>query len=122
MRRKRCIPSPGQGLNLGLRDAWELALTLRDAAPDALGAAHTLSSYRRRRAPDRRGAILFTDALVRIFSNDVAPLAFVRGAGLALLECLLRQGGCLRAVSCWVSVWPWAFPRPQACSSDKGRR
>jgi 2-octaprenyl-6-methoxyphenol hydroxylase len=30
----------------------------------------------------------FTDFLVRIFSNSVAPLALARGAGLALLDVL----------------------------------
>jgi 2-octaprenyl-6-methoxyphenol hydroxylase len=35
---------------------------------------------------DRRGTIGFTDSLVRVFSNDVAPLRLARGAGLLALD------------------------------------
>ena len=76
-------PVAGQGLNLGIRDAWELAgeikrLGLHDPA--------LLKRYRARRRIDRSGGIAFTDALVRIFSNDFVPLAAMRSAGLALLD------------------------------------
>lgn len=76
-------PVAGQGFNLGLRDAWELAseITRRGAADPGLPQA-----YASRRVFDRRGGIVFTDALVKIFSNDFGPLAFARGAGLALLD------------------------------------
>ena len=78
-------PVAGQGLNLGLRDAWELAMTVVDYPGDALGTGAHLAAYRRRRRLDRSGGIGFTDALVRLFSNDVAPLRAARGLGLALL-------------------------------------
>ena len=78
-------PVAGQGLNLGLRDAWELAQTVAEHPGDALGASAHLSVYRRRRRLDRGGGIGFTDTLVRLFSNDVAPLRVARGLGLALL-------------------------------------
>ncbi|HET7159471.1 MAG TPA: FAD-dependent monooxygenase [Burkholderiales bacterium] len=76
-------PVAGQGFNLGLRDAWELAGEIRRRSPhdEALPAA-----YRARRRIDRRGGIAFTDALVRIFSNDIPGLGIARGAGLALLD------------------------------------
>jgi 2-octaprenyl-6-methoxyphenol hydroxylase len=78
-------PVAGQGLNLGLRDAWEFAATLRGRAREEIGGAQHLRSYRTRRRLDRGGGIGFTDALVRVFSNDVAPLRLARGLGLAAL-------------------------------------
>ena len=81
-------PVAGQGFNLGLRDAWELAERVHDAAPGALGSAAMLSGYRRQRRLDRGGGIGFTDALVRIFSNDFPPLQLARGLGLAVLDAL----------------------------------
>lgn len=76
-------PVAGQGFNLGLRDAWELSMevTRRGATDPALPQA-----YASRRGLDRGGGIASTDALVKIFSNDFGPLAFARGAGLALLD------------------------------------
>jgi 2-octaprenyl-6-methoxyphenol hydroxylase len=47
-----------------------------------------LSRYRARRRLDTGGGILFTDALVRGFSNDIAPLRHARGAALAALDLL----------------------------------
>lgn len=78
-------PVAGQGLNLGLRDAWELATTVRSCDRGEIGAAAHLGAYQARRRFDRRGAIGFTDGLVRLFSNDFAPLRLVRGLGLAAL-------------------------------------
>lgn len=78
-------PVAGQGLNLGLRDAWELAATVRDCERRNIGAADQLGRYRARRRLDRSGAIGFTDALVRLFSNDFAPLKLARGLGLVAL-------------------------------------
>ena len=76
-------PVAGQGFNLGLRDAWELAdeITKRGAADAGLPTA-----YRARRRIDRTGGIAFTDALVKTFSSDFAPLALARGAGLAFID------------------------------------
>ena len=79
-------PVAGQGFNLALRDIWELARTLADSADP--GDAGLLARYAAARRLDRRGAIGFTDTLVRTFSNDFAPLAHVRGAGLLALDLL----------------------------------
>ncbi len=76
-------PVAGQGLNLGLRDAWELARVLRDA-PDP-GAASTLNTYYSERRFDRTATILFTDTLIRLFSNDIPILDRLCGAGIAAL-------------------------------------
>jgi 2-octaprenyl-6-methoxyphenol hydroxylase len=78
-------PVAGQGLNLGLRDAWEFAATLRGRGKEEVGTAGQLEAYRARRRLDRGGGIGFTDALVRVFSNDVAALRLARGVGLAAL-------------------------------------
>ncbi|HEV7819595.1 MAG TPA: FAD-dependent monooxygenase, partial [Burkholderiales bacterium] len=76
-------PVAGQGFNLGLRDAWELAeqIAERGAADNQLP-----YSYRARRRIDRAGGIGFTDALIKTFSNDFMPLALARGAGLTLAD------------------------------------
>jgi 2-octaprenyl-6-methoxyphenol hydroxylase len=58
-------PVAGQGLNLGLRDAWDLAQIVRDA-PDP-GDAATLARFAARRRLDASAAIRVTDLLATIF-------------------------------------------------------
>jgi 2-octaprenyl-6-methoxyphenol hydroxylase len=79
-------PVSGQGFNLGLRDAWELAETLLDTAPGDPGQAAPLAAYALRRQPDRLGSAVFTDGIVRLFSNDIPPLRALRGLGLLALD------------------------------------
>ncbi|MCS6765217.1 MAG: UbiH/UbiF/VisC/COQ6 family ubiquinone biosynthesis hydroxylase [Candidatus Protistobacter heckmanni] len=74
-------PVAGQGLNLGLRDAKQLALALRDGLGEA-----ALCAYARSRRLDRGFTIGLTDLLPRLFSNDFAPLGHARGLGLAALD------------------------------------
>jgi 2-octaprenyl-6-methoxyphenol hydroxylase len=81
-------PIAGQGLNLGLRDAWDLAQLLLARAAEDPGTESTLKEYRAARRLDRLGGIAVTDSLVRIFSNDAAPLRMLRGGALALLDIL----------------------------------
>jgi len=78
-------PVAGQGLNLGLRDAWELAAMLRDYDRAEIGGPRQILAYAARRRLDRGGGILFTDTLVRLFSNEFASLRLARGLGLAVL-------------------------------------
>lgn len=80
-------PVAGQGFNLGLRDAWELAGELARCPPGETGSGAMLAAYRARRLLDRKGGTWFTDALVRVFSNDILPLRLARGVGLAALDC-----------------------------------
>ncbi len=79
-------PVTGQGFNLGLRDAWELAEVLLEQHDRDPGAARPLAAYVRGRQLDRRGSMTFTDGIVRLFSNDLPPLRVARGAGLLALD------------------------------------
>ena len=78
-------PVAGQGLNLGLRDAWELAAMLRDCDRAEIGEPGQIRAYAARRRLDRSGGIFFTDTLVRLFSNQFTPLRLARGLGLVVL-------------------------------------
>lgn len=80
-------PVAGQGYNLALRDVWALAQVLLKADGDP-GDPATLARYADARRLDRQGTIRFTDGLVRLFSNAIAPLAHARGAGLFALDLL----------------------------------
>ncbi|MDP2759449.1 MAG: FAD-dependent monooxygenase [Sideroxyarcus sp.] len=79
-------PVAGQGFNMGLRDAWELAQVILDHAPDNIGAAAMCAAYRQSRRLDRNAGIRFTDGLVRLFSNDLPLLGQARSAALTLLD------------------------------------
>jgi 2-octaprenyl-6-methoxyphenol hydroxylase len=77
-------PVAGQGLNLGLRDAWELAETLRDAADP--GDAATLARYAARRRLDAAATIRVTDFLASAFVGSNRVLHAARGAALMALD------------------------------------
>ena len=81
-------PVAGQGFNMGLRDAWELAQEILDTAPEALGTEAMLADYRGQRRTDREAGIRFTDGLVRLFSNDLPLVSAGRAAALTALDCL----------------------------------
>jgi len=82
-------PVAGQGLNLGLRDAFALARALRDAADRSHaspGLDAALSRVAWQRAPDRWVLIAATDFLARSFTWRAPGLDTLRGAGLAVLD------------------------------------
>jgi 2-octaprenyl-6-methoxyphenol hydroxylase len=81
-------PVAGQGFNLGLRDAWELAQEILDTAPESLGSEAMLAAYCSQRRTDREAGIRFTDGLVRLFSNDLPLVSSGRAAALTALDCL----------------------------------
>ena len=81
-------PVAGQGFNMGLRDAWELAQEILDAASELLGSEAMLATYRAHRHTDREAGIRFTDGLVRLFSNDLPLVNAGRAAALTALDCL----------------------------------
>ena len=78
-------PLAGQGVNLGFRDARELAdvLAARGAQTDC-GDFHLLRRYERARREDIAAMQLATDALQRLFNNDSPLLARARNLGLRL--------------------------------------
>lgn len=78
-------PVAGQGLNLGLRDAWELARAVVTRSAGDPGASAFVKNYFSQRRFDRTATILFTDSLIRLFSNDIPLLDRMRGAGFAAL-------------------------------------
>jgi 2-octaprenyl-6-methoxyphenol hydroxylase len=83
-------PIAGQGLNLGLKDAAALAEVLLDAARlgQDIGAADVLRRYERWRRFDSFALAASTDALNRLFSNDIAPLRVLRDVGLGIVDAI----------------------------------
>ncbi|MDA0226257.1 MAG: FAD-dependent monooxygenase, partial [Proteobacteria bacterium] len=81
-------PVAGQGLNLGLRDAWDLADTWRSIGHEDPGAREVLAGFAARRQVDAKTAIALTDALVQGFALDLPGAAWLRGAAMALLDVL----------------------------------
>jgi len=79
-------PIAGQGFNLGLRDAYELAAMLGSCMRDVRSPVQGLRRYRSARRLDRAGGTLFTDSLVRTFANGNPLIACARSAGLAALD------------------------------------
>ena len=75
-------PVSGQGFNLGIRDAWQLAEILLNNGVDR----NSLARYAASRRLDRQGSAFFTDQIVRTFSNNFGPLKVVRGLGLLALD------------------------------------
>ncbi len=83
-------PIAGQGLNLGLKDAAALAETLLDAARLGrdIGTADVLKRYERWRRFNSFTLAASTDALNRLFSNDIAPLRQLRDLGLGIVDAI----------------------------------
>ncbi|MEK7244698.1 MAG: UbiH/UbiF/VisC/COQ6 family ubiquinone biosynthesis hydroxylase, partial [Pseudomonadota bacterium] len=81
-------PVAGQGLNMGLRDAAALTSVLAEAKGLGLdlGSAQVLENYGRWRRFDNALMLAMTDGLVRLFSNDIAPLRQIRGLGLSAVN------------------------------------
>ncbi|MBS0335500.1 MAG: FAD-dependent monooxygenase [Proteobacteria bacterium] len=79
-------PVAGQGLNLGLRDAWALARQLRDAPAGALGSADQAQRFIRARRLDAQATIRATDLLATLYVRRDPVAAALRGAALAALD------------------------------------
>ena len=96
-------PVSGQGFNLGLRDAWQLAETLLS---DGIS-RRSLARYAASRRLDRAGSTLFTDLIVRTFSNDFGPLRLARGLGLLALDlCPPARHFVARRMIWGARAWP----------------
>jgi 2-octaprenyl-6-methoxyphenol hydroxylase len=87
-------PVAGQGLNLGLRDAFLLAEKLvsvfskssKDQFPTELQSA--LESYAQSRKADRTTTIGLTDFMARVFTSNLVPIVLARGLALSALQWL----------------------------------
>jgi 2-octaprenyl-6-methoxyphenol hydroxylase len=80
-------PVAGQGLNLGLRDAWDLAQALQDAEDP--GDDEVLQRYARSRRLDAGATTRVTDFLARAFLRDHPSTSLMRGIGLTALDICL---------------------------------
>ncbi len=82
-------PVAGQGLNLGLRDAFELVRALSHEVREA-GTAASIERVLRRlewqRGPDRWAMIAATDFLARSFTWRLPGAGAARGLGMAALQ------------------------------------
>ncbi|MEL6476666.1 MAG: UbiH/UbiF/VisC/COQ6 family ubiquinone biosynthesis hydroxylase [Pseudomonadota bacterium] len=95
-------PIAGQGFNLGLRDVAALAEVLTDARRrgEDIGSVPVLRRYQQWRRFDTAAMALGMDGLNRLFSNDIALLRGLRGAGLKAFGRLggLRRGAMRQAI------------------------
>ena len=87
-------PVAGQGLNLGLRDAYLLAEKLVEvfARPteehSLVNIQHVLENYAQSRKVDRTATIGLTDFMARVFTSNLAPVVLARGLALSALQWL----------------------------------
>ncbi|MFN0299399.1 MAG: FAD-dependent monooxygenase [Burkholderiales bacterium] len=88
-------PVAGQGLNLGLRDALELAKMIRSTPRARLGDAAFIRAFARKRWADRTATITATDLFARIFSNADPVISALGGLGLAVLDAAPHARGFL---------------------------
>jgi 2-octaprenyl-6-methoxyphenol hydroxylase len=98
-------PVAGQGLNLGLRDAWALADAVTGS--EDCGSAVVLAAYAAARRVDRLGVIRFTDLLARVFTVDSTMMRLGRGAALTVFDLLPPARHFLaRRMIFGASAWP----------------
>ena len=87
-------PVAGQGLNLGLRDAFLLAEKLAGVFSGAVenqtpaDIQNTLESYAQSRKVDRTTTIGLTDFMARVFTSNLVPIVLARGLALSALQWL----------------------------------
>lgn len=83
-------PIAGQGLNMGIRDVAALTEVLTDAHRLGLdiGDVAVLERYQQWRRFDNTVMLALTDALNKLFSNDIAPVRVARDLGLAAVNAI----------------------------------
>lgn len=79
-------PVAGQGFNVGLRDAEVLARHIAASSTSDLGSNQMLASYYSSRKADTKNGLMFTDFLVKFFSNDILGIPALRSTGLGLFD------------------------------------
>lgn len=77
-------PVSGQGYNLALRDVAEIAETIVENEDP--GHPLLLAEYHTKRLKDMRRVYQITDSMVKLFSNDFAPLGHLRASGLIAIN------------------------------------
>ena len=92
-------PVAGQGLNLGLRDAWDLAEILKDTHRDHLAHALLADRFARKRRIDARATIGVTDLLANLYVRHDPLSALLRCAALTAIDMLpLARRGLARGM------------------------
>lgn len=87
-------PVAGQGLNLGLRDAFLLSeklVELFSGSAEGQSRAdieNALQGYAQSRKADRTTTIGLTDFMARVFTSNLAPIVAARGLALSALQWL----------------------------------
>jgi len=86
-------PVAGQGLNLGLRDAYTLARLLNSiytkSTVDSIDELKsTLIEYQKQRSRDRQATIRVTDLMASVFTSTLFPIVIGRGIALSALQWL----------------------------------
>lgn len=81
-------PIAGQGLNLGLRDIDAISglLIAAKKAGEDLGNMELLQQYECMRRVDNMTMAAATDALNKLFSNNITPVRILRKAGLRMVQ------------------------------------
>ncbi len=81
-------PIAGQGFNLGLRDVAVLAQVVVEAsqAGEDIGELSVLKCYAKWRRRDHVRVLSFTDSMVRLFSNNIAPVVLARNLSLVVTD------------------------------------
>ncbi len=81
-------PIAGQGFNLALRGAMALAENVATTVKQAgsVGSLTALQTFEKRSEWDRDKTILFSDQLMKLFSNPRLDAVLARNAGLLLME------------------------------------
>lgn len=80
-------PIAAQGLNLSLRDIWQLRSQLRQdfSGNSDLGSQDFLQKYQRAREADQRRVIFATDKIAKVMADDRLP-AHWRAVGITLFD------------------------------------
>ena len=87
-------PVAGQGLNLGLRDAFLLSEKLVGVfsgsaeEQSAVNIQNALQGYAQSRKVDRTATIGLTDFMARVFTSNLVPIVVARGLALSALQWL----------------------------------
>lgn len=81
-------PVAGQGFNMGARDACAIAELIIETKKLGLdvGAGRVLEDYDKWRHFDNHLMLASTDAIVKLFSNNIGPVRFARDVGLAVVD------------------------------------